>query len=266
MTGTIAEPVLEEYITVTRKNYISENDGGKIIEESFLEIKGSRLRLSVFPVSLTGAASEWFREECIGSVTTWEEQHGVREVKKNNDQKGTTFGRVDEGANNNREPYDDRIEDSENENKVAKIFRIETDVFNYESTMCKAFDEFNYLLKIDTGVLTKDIPGFKTYEQFKNDWIYKWNDKIPWDHKWYKALVDCKLKHEALRNKAELEKLINQDGESSDDAWSNNSPIDEWSDQGEGDCAKLDVDYNPYLDIAQLFNSHTNKEGGGDNQ
>nr|GEY18561.1 hypothetical protein [Tanacetum cinerariifolium] len=41
--GTMAEPVLEEYITVTRKNYISGNDGGKIVEKSFLELKGEFL-------------------------------------------------------------------------------------------------------------------------------------------------------------------------------------------------------------------------------
>ncbi|GKF66798.1 hypothetical protein Tco_0193315, partial [Tanacetum coccineum] len=43
MTGTIAEPVLEEYIIVTRKNYISKNDDGKIVEKSFLEIEGKFL-------------------------------------------------------------------------------------------------------------------------------------------------------------------------------------------------------------------------------
>nr|GEV95449.1 hypothetical protein [Tanacetum cinerariifolium] len=102
MTGTIAEPVLEEYITVTRRNYISENDGGKIIEK-----------------------------------------------------------------------------------------------------------------------------GFKTYDQFKNDWIYEWNDKIPWDNEWYEALVDYELKEKALRNKVELEKSMNHEGESSDDAWRNYLPIDE---------------------------------------
>ncbi|GKF57522.1 hypothetical protein Tco_0171059 [Tanacetum coccineum] len=59
---------------------------------------------------------------------------------------------------------------------------------------------------------------------------------------------------------------MNHEGESSDDAWSNYSPIDEWSDQREGDNTKPDVNYNPYLDIAQLFNSHTKKQGGGDDQ
>ncbi|GKF00837.1 hypothetical protein Tco_0027760 [Tanacetum coccineum] len=106
----MAEPVLEEYITVTRKNYISWNDGGKTVEKSYLELKGEFLikirdnafsetnredavehienflevvgplkipnvsddqfRLSVFLISLTGAASDWFKEECIGSITS----------------------------------------------------------------------------------------------------------------------------------------------------------------------------------------------------
>ena len=29
-------------------------------------------------------------------------------------------------------------------------------------------------------MLTGDLPGFKTYEEFKNTWYYEWNDQIPW--------------------------------------------------------------------------------------
>ncbi|GJS60365.1 hypothetical protein Tco_0655149 [Tanacetum coccineum] len=43
ITETMAKPVLEEYITVAQKNYISGNDEGKIIEKSFLELKGTFL-------------------------------------------------------------------------------------------------------------------------------------------------------------------------------------------------------------------------------
>ncbi|GJY03970.1 hypothetical protein Tco_0369910 [Tanacetum coccineum] len=42
--------------------------------------------------------------------------------------------------------------------------------------------EFNYLLQIDPDVLTKDIDGFKTYEEYKDDWIYEWNKDIQWVH------------------------------------------------------------------------------------
>ncbi|GJT18646.1 hypothetical protein Tco_0877352 [Tanacetum coccineum] len=63
---------------------------------------------------------------------------------------------------------------------TAKIFKIETDVFDYETPLYLEFNEFNYLLKVDPDLLTKDIMGFKTYEDYKDDWIYEWNENVPW--------------------------------------------------------------------------------------
>ncbi|GKC45533.1 hypothetical protein Tco_1063255, partial [Tanacetum coccineum] len=176
---------------------------------------------------------------------------------------------------------DDKVEliDEEffdNENEVAKVFRIETNIFDFETPMCKAFEEFNYLLQIDPDLLTKDIKGFNTYEEYKDDWIYEWNRDIPWvdekpwtdtgvwteptlvkhyckpfnyktgcsewptcswkkdgfcnggnlpgayiignslhykDYEWYEALKDSELKYEALRNKAIMEGLIDDDND-----------------------------------------------------
>ncbi|GJZ00229.1 hypothetical protein Tco_0517658 [Tanacetum coccineum] len=54
--------------------------------------------------------------------------------------------------------------------ETAEIFKIETNVFNYETPLCLAFNEFNYLLKVDPNLLTKDIMGFKTYKDYKDDW------------------------------------------------------------------------------------------------
>ncbi|GJW45762.1 hypothetical protein Tco_0077408 [Tanacetum coccineum] len=59
--------------------------------------------------------------------------------------------------------------DSVDEDEVAKIFRIETNVFDFETPLCRAFKEFNYLLHIDPDILTKDIDGFKTYKEYKDD-------------------------------------------------------------------------------------------------
>ncbi|GJT04119.1 hypothetical protein Tco_0838581 [Tanacetum coccineum] len=70
----------------------------------------------------------------------------------------------------------------DDEDEVAKIFRIETNVFDFETPLCMAFKEFNYLLQIDLDVLTKDINGFKTYKEYKDDWIYEWNKNVPWVH------------------------------------------------------------------------------------
>ncbi|GJV11786.1 reverse transcriptase domain-containing protein [Tanacetum coccineum] len=149
-----------------------------------------------------------------------------------------------------------------NEDEVAEVFRIDTNIFDFETPMCKTFKEFNYLLQIDLDLLTKDIEGFNTYDEYKDDWIYEWNKDIPWvdekpwtkagvwtepkpvktyltsycnggdlpgayhignslhyqDLEWYKALEDSELKNEALRNKAIMKGLINDD-ESSNDCW-----------------------------------------------
>ncbi|GJT88428.1 hypothetical protein Tco_1070145 [Tanacetum coccineum] len=116
--------------------------------------------------------------------------------------------------------------------ETAKNFKIETDVFNYETPLCLALNEFNYLLKVDPDLLTKDILGFKTYEDYKDDWIYKWNENggnLPGayhignslhyqDLEWYEALEDSELKNKALRNKAIMEGLISDD-ESNNDCW-----------------------------------------------
>nr|GEW67439.1 VIER F-box protein 2 [Tanacetum cinerariifolium] len=64
--------------------------------------------------------------------------------------------------------------------EVVEVFRIDTNLFDFETPMCKAFKEFNYLLQIDPDLLNKDIEGFKTYDDYKDDWIYEWNKDVPW--------------------------------------------------------------------------------------
>nr|GEV44675.1 hypothetical protein [Tanacetum cinerariifolium] len=134
--------------------------------------------------------------------------------------------------------------DFEDEDEVAKNFKIETNVFDFETPLCRAFKELNYLLQIDPDVLTNNIKGFKTYKDYKDDWIYRWNKDVPWVHErpwtdngawkepaptehylgnalcyqdfeWYEALKDCKLKEEDLKNKAIMEGIIeDEDNES----------------------------------------------------
>ncbi|GJZ18546.1 hypothetical protein Tco_0554669 [Tanacetum coccineum] len=119
-------------------------------------------------------------------------------------------------------------ESSDDEDEIAEVFRIDTNIFDYETPICSAFNEFNYLLKVDPGLLTKDITGFKTYDDSKNDWIYEWNKDVPWvdekpwtdtrvwtepkpDYEWYEALDDYELKEESLKNKAIMDGVINND-------------------------------------------------------
>ncbi|GJS42283.1 hypothetical protein Tco_0567326 [Tanacetum coccineum] len=88
----------------------------------------------------------------------------------------------DEIESTNKEPFDLEETNHDDEQEIGEIFRIKTNLFNYETSLCEKFKEFNYLLKIDPDLLTKDIEEFKTYEEFKDDWIYKWNQDVPWVH------------------------------------------------------------------------------------
>ncbi|GKE33205.1 hypothetical protein Tco_1452527, partial [Tanacetum coccineum] len=107
------------------------------------------------------------------------------------------------------------------DDEVAKIFRIKTNIFDFKTPLCKAFIEFNYLLNINTDLLTHDISGFKTYDEYKNAWIYEWDKDVPWvpkepwsengvpyeiiDHFCVPFHEDDELKDEALMKKAEFE-------------------------------------------------------------
>ncbi|GKE58789.1 hypothetical protein Tco_1497974 [Tanacetum coccineum] len=225
----------------TFKGIIGENAFKHI--DNFLEIveplkvKGltqDRFRLSVFPISLAGATIEWFKKDCIGSVTTLEDL--VEKVVQK-------FYQL---SDDNEEMEADEGDDLDD---IVEIFKIEGILFENETPLCKAFNNFNYLLKIDTNLFTFDIQGIKTYEGYElnnnmaGDLEEPWSDngvpyqlcdhicepyrfksgKSKWptcssdingfcnggelrgmvrfgcmtyfqDHKWYDALVDGKLK------------------------------------------------------------------------
>nr|GEY19356.1 hypothetical protein [Tanacetum cinerariifolium] len=54
-------------------------------------------------------------------------------------------------------------------NETAKIFKIKDNLLNYETPLCKAFNEFNYLHIIDTDLFTFEIQEIKTYEEYELD-------------------------------------------------------------------------------------------------
>ncbi|GJW20236.1 hypothetical protein Tco_0030858 [Tanacetum coccineum] len=69
---------------------------------------------------------------------------------------------------------------------TAKIFRKYYPPSRIKGNNTPAFNEFNYLLKVDPDLHTKDIMVFKTYEDYKDDSIYEWNENVPWvyDKSW----------------------------------------------------------------------------------
>ncbi|GJV33789.1 hypothetical protein Tco_1394189 [Tanacetum coccineum] len=190
----MAEP--NDYITASRKNFISNDNKGRMVEKCIVEIQGTFLvkirndafngndrekayehinkflkivrpikinrltrdqfRLSIFHVSLVGAAYEWFTKECIGSITTWDYMLEKFILK---------FHHLSD--HNDEETQED---DNPNEmNNVLEIFRIEGNIFNFETPLCEAYHEFNCLLKIDTDLFTYDIQNFKTYDEYKRE-------------------------------------------------------------------------------------------------
>ncbi|GJZ36612.1 hypothetical protein Tco_0582803 [Tanacetum coccineum] len=84
----------------------------------------------------------------------------------------------DEVVLSNKEYSDLKNENNNDEHKIAKVFRIETNLFDYETLLCAKFNEFNYLLKVDPGLFTHDIQRTETYEDYEN----KLNNEVdePW--------------------------------------------------------------------------------------
>ncbi|GJR96366.1 hypothetical protein Tco_0268540 [Tanacetum coccineum] len=206
---TIVGPIMKEYISTTSKRFISNNNNGKMIEKNFIEIEGTfllkvcdnafhgnygedvfkhinsflkvveplkirglshdRFRLSVFPTSLSSAAKEWFTNECIITISTWDD------LVKNFVLKFYNLCEHDEEEETNDDNDPDVIDN------VLEIFKIDNDLFNFDSPLCIAFEEFNHLLKIDPDLFTYDIQGFKMYDEYAQELNNKTQgNKEPW--------------------------------------------------------------------------------------
>ncbi|GKE68941.1 hypothetical protein Tco_1527013, partial [Tanacetum coccineum] len=153
----------------------------KIIDPIKLpNVDHNKLRIVVLPISLVGGARRWF-DRTKESITCWVD------ITANFFGKYYPPSRI-EGNNTpiiKWDPVNPRFEGwlatkISDKEETAKIFKIETDVFYYETPLYLAFNEFNYLLKVEPDLLIKDIMGFKTYKDYKDDWIYQWNENVQW--------------------------------------------------------------------------------------
>ncbi|GKC20205.1 hypothetical protein Tco_1022355, partial [Tanacetum coccineum] len=235
-------------------------------------------------------ASEWFKKDCIGLITTWESL-----VEK-------FIQKFYQLSDDNKEMEVDEDDDPDD---IAEIFKIDCNLFDYETPLCKAFNDFNYLLKIDTDLFTFDIQGIRTYKEYELNNTMMRDIEEPWldngDHKWYDELDDGKLKEETLMHKAKVEKswgdatpgvmklcawlkscfenfheldynvLIKQ-GEC---WWKVNdhevTPFIRWENYSQGPYAnaKTDRAYNPNIDITRIFGRNYGTDNAGytqDNQ
>ncbi|GJU75160.1 hypothetical protein Tco_1272230 [Tanacetum coccineum] len=125
---------------------------------------------------------------------------------------------------------------SDNEDEVVEVFRMDSNIFDFETPMCKTFNEFNYLLQIDPDLidsrLMKNIRmigsmnGTEMYHGLMRNYGLTLEGNLPGayiignslhyqDYEWYEALEDDKLKEEALRNNAIMEGFVNEDDDES---------------------------------------------------
>ncbi|GJS24798.1 hypothetical protein Tco_0453430 [Tanacetum coccineum] len=136
----------------------------------------------------------------------------------------------DEIEPTNEEPSDLEETDHDDEQEINEIFRIETNLFDYETPL-------------DTGVWTEATPIVHYSKPFNyktgcSEWpTYSWREdgycnggNLPGAYivgntlcyqylEWYDALKDSELKEEAVRNKAIMEGLIDEDVEPNYEGW-----------------------------------------------
>ncbi|GJZ37076.1 hypothetical protein Tco_0583267 [Tanacetum coccineum] len=89
------------------------------------------------------------------------------------------------------------------ENEIAQIFRIDTDIFHFETPLCEAFKEFNYLLKIYVDWPTCNWKKEKYYNGGDLPRVI-WSGDVTYfkSYEWYENLGEGELKYKALNSKA----------------------------------------------------------------
>ncbi|GJT33424.1 hypothetical protein Tco_0923843 [Tanacetum coccineum] len=80
---------------------------------------------------------------------------------------------------------EEETEEDDNPNKtdnVPKIFKIEGNMFDFETPLCMAFYEFNHLLKIDIDLFAYDVQNLKTYDEYEQELknVIEKGTKKPW--------------------------------------------------------------------------------------
>ncbi|GJU97413.1 hypothetical protein Tco_1326684 [Tanacetum coccineum] len=166
-----------------------------------------------------------------------------------------------------------------------------------ETPLCEAFNDFNYLLKIDKDLFTFDIQGTRTYEEYElNNPVTRDLEELCsnidgfcnggelpgmvrvrsmtyfQDHKWYDELADRRLKEETLMRKAKVK-----------ESWGNATPgvikFCAWLINSFGNFYELDYNvlrpyannktekaHDPYLEVNNIFGRNYDTSNAQDNQ
>ncbi|GJT98505.1 hypothetical protein Tco_1094023 [Tanacetum coccineum] len=133
----------------------------------FLEVVGlikingvsqDRFRLSILPISLAGATSEWFKNDCIGPLTAWEDlvEKSVQEFYQ------SSYDNEEIDAGEDDDPDD-----------IADIFKIKG-IGTY-----KEYELNNHVTRdLEGSWLDKGVP----YQLCLSKLLFKFeNAQLPWD-------------------------------------------------------------------------------------
>ncbi|GKE15496.1 hypothetical protein Tco_1423073 [Tanacetum coccineum] len=162
----MAESNVNDYNFVTRKNFLSDNNEGRMVEKSFLKIQGTffvKIRDNTF--------NETIGEDAVEHIENF------LEVVKPLKIKGLSHDRFRLSVFPISLAGATKADEDDNPDDIAEIFKIKGNLFDFETPLCKTFDKFNYLLKIDTDLFTFDIQEIRTYEEHK----YEFNNNMTRD-------------------------------------------------------------------------------------
>ncbi|GKC95356.1 hypothetical protein Tco_1160798, partial [Tanacetum coccineum] len=147
------------------------------------------------------------------------------------------YGTTREEVMTNNELSNLKDENLTDENEIAQIFRIDTNLFDFDTPLCQAFKTFNYLSQIDVdndGIpwvnekpLTDDGVWSEPIDNIHHECNPLRNSIQYEDYEWYNTIEDSELNEEDLINKRILEESMNMMKESSNDEWDHDSPVEE---------------------------------------
>ncbi|GKA07844.1 putative reverse transcriptase domain-containing protein [Tanacetum coccineum] len=135
MTEIQTNTTMEEFVTNVKANYYSGITSIMVNGKRVYELKGKIL--------------DDLRDNTFSGTNG-------EDVIKNNGKEGVA----------DKEFFDANNDD---EQETAKIFRMETNLFEYETPLCAEFKEFNFLLKVNPELFTHDIKRTKTYKDYENE-------------------------------------------------------------------------------------------------
>nr|GEW18542.1 hypothetical protein [Tanacetum cinerariifolium] len=144
-------PLPGEVPTVSEESSHSQKKREATAVKIALLLKSRRNCQSKSDDSYTNDHKQVDKEIIEGVVATWlirsygNQFEEYMEIKRGDDEEVLTY---DELSNLKEENLCEG-------NEIAKVFRRETDIFLFETPICKEFKEFNHILQIDVDVLTR---------------------------------------------------------------------------------------------------------------